>query len=78
VTLSNDSWNDPQQSEVEATGLAPTDDLESAAVVTLSPRAYTSVVAGVGGGKGLGFLQWYSLDAPIRELNPAPPLRPPR
>jgi hypothetical protein len=57
VTLANDSWKDTQQSEVEATGLAPTDDLESAAVVTLSPRAYTSVVAGVGGGTGLGFLQ---------------------
>jgi hypothetical protein len=77
VILANDNWKDTQQSEVEATGLAPADDLESAAVVTLRPGAYTSVVAGVGGGKGLGFLQWYSLDAPIRELNPAPPLPPP-
>lgn len=78
VILSNDNWKDTQQSEVEATGLAPTDDLESAAVVKLSPGAYTAVVAGVGGGTGLGFLQWYSINAPIRELNPAPPLRPPR
>lgn len=78
LILSNDNWKDTQQSEIEATGLAPTDDLESAAVVTLSPGAYTSIVAGVDGGTGLGFLQWYSLGAPRRELNPAPPLRPPR
>ena len=74
----NDDWKDTQESEIEATGLAPTDDSESAAVVNLSPGAYTSIVAGVSGGTGLGFFQWYSLDAPTRKLNPAPPLRPPR
>ena len=74
----NDDWKDTQESEIEATGLAPTDDSEAAAVVILSPGAYTSIVAGAGAGTGLGFVQWYSLDAPIRALDPAPPLRPPR
>jgi hypothetical protein len=35
----------------------------------------TAVVAGAGGTTGLGFVQFYSLAAPIRELNPAPSIR---
>ncbi|HEY1581800.1 MAG TPA: hypothetical protein VGF73_01730 [Chthoniobacterales bacterium] len=75
LILSNDNWKDTQQSEIEATGLAPSDDRESAAVVTLSPGVYTSVVTGVGGATGLSFVQWYSLGAPTRSLDPAPLLR---
>ena len=68
----SDNWKDNQQAEIEATGLAPTDDRESAIVGTLVPGAYTAVVAGAGGTTGLGFVQFYSLAEPIRELNPAP------
>jgi len=55
--------------------LAPTDDRESALVVTLNPGAYTNVLTGVGATTGIGFLQIYSLELPIRELNPAPIIR---
>jgi hypothetical protein len=72
VIFSNDNWRDVQESEIIATGLAPTNDLESAIVVTLSPGVYTAILFGVGGTTGLGFVQFYSLDLPIRELNPAP------
>jgi hypothetical protein len=72
LIASNDNWKDTQQIEIEATGLAPTNDLESAIVLTVPPGLYTAVVAGFGGTTGLGFVQFYSLAAPIRELNPAP------
>lgn len=35
--LSNDSWKDSQQAEIEATGIPPRDDHESAIVTTLAP-----------------------------------------
>ena len=39
----NDNWKE-NQAEVEATGLAPTDDRESVIVTTLSPGNYTAIV----------------------------------
>src|SRR6202171_6156497 len=37
IIASNDNWKDTQQAEIQATGLAPTNDLESAIVATLMP-----------------------------------------
>lgn len=72
VILTDDNWRDTQEQEIMATGLAPSDDLESAMVVKLTPGAYTVVFSGVGGATGLGFLQLYNLGFPAKELNPAP------
>ncbi len=58
---SNDNWRDSQQSEIEATGLAPADDHESAIRTTLAPGAYTAIVSGVGGTAGLGLVESYNL-----------------
>jgi hypothetical protein len=58
---SNDNWRDTQESEIEATGLAPTDDHESAISTTLVPGAYTAIVSGVGGTSGLGLVEAYNL-----------------
>lgn len=58
----NDNWKEAQPSEVEATGLAPADDLESALVATLAPGAYTFVLQGQNGGTGVGLLEAYDLD----------------
>ncbi len=50
----NDNWmNSPQRAEIAATGYAPPNDLESAGLPTLSPGAYTMVVAGSDGGAGI-------------------------
>jgi hypothetical protein len=68
----NDNWKDAQQAEIEATGLAPTNDLESAILVRLDPGLYTAIVRGVDDTTGVDFVQFYSLASPIRELNPAP------
>ena len=57
----NDNWRDTQQSEIEATGLPPTDDRESAIVASLPPGPYTAVLAGRAGGVGIGLVEVYKL-----------------
>ncbi|CAN5425531.1 hypothetical protein BH20VER3_BH20VER3_14970 [soil metagenome] len=74
LIATNDNWRDTQQAEIEQTGLAPSHDLDSALLATLAPGAYTAVVKGINDTTGLAFVQYYSLDFPPRELNPAPPL----
>ena len=58
----NDNWKDDQQAEIEATGLAPTSDAESAIVQTLIPGVYTVIVRGVNGTTGVGLVEAYDLD----------------
>jgi len=43
-TIYNNNWKDSQQAEIQATGLAPTDDRESAIAATLPPGSYTVIV----------------------------------
>ena len=64
VVTTNDNWKDTQQAEIEATGLQPTNDAESAIVQTLDPGAYTAIVRGVGGTTGIGLVEAYDLDQP--------------
>ena len=61
--MSNDNWKDSQQSEIEATGIPPTDDLESAIVATLDPGSYTVILRGQNNGTGTGLVEAYDLDA---------------
>jgi len=63
----NDNWKTnsdggSQQAEVEATTIPPTNDLESAIVMTLSPGEYTAILAGKDGGTGTGLVEVYDLD----------------
>ena len=44
VTITNDNWKHTQEAEIQATGIPPTNDLESAIVATLAPGAYTAIV----------------------------------
>jgi WD40 repeat protein len=57
----NDNWRDSHQPEVMAAGLAPTDDRESALFQSLSPGAYTAIVAGKGGTVGVGLVEAYNV-----------------
>jgi hypothetical protein len=57
----NDDWRDSQQLEIEATGLAPENNVESAMVATLAPGAYTAIVAGKAGFSGVGLVEVYQL-----------------
>ena len=58
----NDNWKDNQQAEIEATGIPPTNDLESAIVATLAPANYTAVLRGKNGTTGIGLVEMYDLD----------------
>jgi plastocyanin len=58
----NDNWRDTQQADIEATGLQPTNDLESAIVTTLDPGSYTAIVSGKNGTVGVGLVEGYDVD----------------
>jgi hypothetical protein len=51
-----------QEQEIIATGLAPSNDNESAIVVTLNPGFYTAIVRGSNGGTGIALVEVYDLD----------------
>ena len=56
----DDDWKDTQQAEIEAAGLAPTDDRESAIEAVLTP-AYTAIVRGKDNTAGVGLMEVYNL-----------------
>ena len=61
LIASNDNWNSPPAPDIEATGLAPTNDLESAILMALAPGGYTAVVSGVGDTTGVALVEVYRL-----------------
>ena len=64
LMIANDDWKDsPQRTEIENSGLAPTDDRESAILQTLSPGVYTGVLAGKNNSTGIALVEVYDLDA---------------
>jgi uncharacterized delta-60 repeat protein len=58
---SNNDWKE-SQAEIEATGIPPTNDKESAIVRTLAPGNYTAVLRGNAGSTGVGVVEAYDLD----------------
>jgi hypothetical protein len=58
----NDDWKATQQAEIEATGVAPKSDLESALIAPLNPGNYTAIVSGKGASTGVGLVEVYDLD----------------
>jgi hypothetical protein len=58
---SNDNWRDTQEAEIIATGLAPTDDRESAIVMELAPGDYTAIVSGVNDTTGVALVEAYDI-----------------
>ena len=60
LLTSNDDWKDsPQRAEIEASGLAPSDDRESAILRELAPGAYTAVVRGKDNNTGIALVEAY-------------------
>jgi len=62
VIAFNDNWRDTQQSQIQATGLAPTDDRESAIYATLPAGAYTAIVRGANNTTGVALVEVYNLN----------------
>lgn len=60
LLASNDDWK-TNEAEVRATGLAPTDDHESALVADLLPGNYTLVLRGKNSTAGVGLVEIYNV-----------------
>jgi len=58
----NDNWKSNQQAQIQATGLAPGDDRDAAALLNLQPGFYTAVVRGAGGTIGIAQAEAYALE----------------
>lgn len=61
VIASNDNWKATQQADIQATGFAPTNDVESALIADLAPGSYTPIVRGTGGVTGVSIVEVYEL-----------------
>jgi len=61
VVYTNNNWKDTQQAAIQATGLAPLNDLESAIIVPVSAGNYTAILSGNDGGTGIGLVEVYKL-----------------
>jgi len=63
--LVNDDWQlDPNAAALQASGFAPGNTKEAAILATLSPGAYTAIVAGVGNTTGIAIVEVYEVDNP--------------
>jgi hypothetical protein len=61
---SNDNWKEsPNRTQIEASGLQPSDDRESAILQTLVPGVYTGVLIGKNNSTGIASVEVYDLDA---------------
>jgi hypothetical protein len=73
TTVTNDNWRDDpaQEALIIASGIAPTDDLESAIDVILNPGTYTAIVSGKDNATGVGLVEVYDLSpaAPAKLAN---------
>jgi acid phosphatase len=71
ILSANDNWRDTQQSEIQASGLAPSDERESAISISLDPGNYTVILSGKDGTGGIGLVEAYDVEqgSPARLLN---------
>ena len=57
----NNNWRDSQEVALQNSGLAPTDDLESAILISVPPGNYTALLKGADGATGNGLVEVYKL-----------------
>jgi hypothetical protein len=63
LLVRNDNWKDaPDPAAIQATGLAPTDDRESAILISPAPGNYTAIVQGAGNSTGIALVEAYLLN----------------
>ena len=66
VIAFNDNWVDaPNRQEIIDSTIPPTNDLESAILMTLAPGAYTAVVGGANNSIGIALAEVYDLDPSV-------------
>lgn len=67
ITMNN-NWKDntpAQQQDIIGNQLAPSNDLESAIVITLQPGTYSAIIRGQGNTSGVGLLEVYDVDGAV-------------
>jgi hypothetical protein len=64
----NDNWRSSQETEIQQTGLAPSDNRESAIIATLPPGNSTAVIKGSANGTGIGVVEVYDLQPAVGQL----------
>jgi hypothetical protein len=57
----NDNWRTTQEAAIIATTIPPTNDAESAIVMTLPPGNYTAILSGVNNTTGVAVVEVYGL-----------------
>jgi serine protease AprX len=67
VTVTDDNWRDDpaQEAAIIATGIPPTNNLESAIDATLAPGFYTVIVSGKNNTSGVGLIEVYDLSQAV-------------
>jgi photosystem II stability/assembly factor-like uncharacterized protein len=61
--ITNDDWRSTQESDIQQSGLAPSDNRESAILTTLRQGQYTTVIRGANGATGVGLIEVYDLQS---------------
>jgi hypothetical protein len=61
LVRSNDNWRDSQETEIQATGLAPTNSLESAIIASLGNGNYTAILRGKDNTTGVAVVEIYNV-----------------
>ena len=59
---SNDNWKSNQESEITATQLQPSNDLEAAYIGNFAPGGYTAILSDANGATGVGIIEMYRLE----------------
>jgi Subtilase family len=68
TVIVNDNWRSSNEGEIQQTGLAPSNDNESAIIATLPPGNHTAIIKGAANGTGVGIVEIYDLETPIGDL----------
>jgi hypothetical protein len=71
LIAANDNWKDTQKAQIQATGLAPPNNLDAAILITLSPGAYTVFLQGKAMVTGIGLGEVYDVD-PVQTRSRGP------
>lgn len=61
LIAANDNWKATQQAQIQATGLAPPNNLDAAILISLSPGAYTVFLQGKAMATGIGLAEVYDV-----------------
>jgi len=62
LIAANDNWRSDQEAEIIETGVAPSNDSESAIVQQLAPGTYTAIVSGANSTTGIALVEVYGLN----------------